>query len=228
VTRLGTNTLPVPGKYVFNLQSGTNGPYTNGYAAVVAAKNGTLAVSGALPDNTAFSESARVSDGGIWPLYVVPGGDGSKGVLMGWETFTNGTSSTGQLYWYKAANVGAYYTSGVGGASNWLFNASGTNFTRPSFGPVYSMVFQGGSLPAPITNFLSIDNSGDFVVTGSPANKLKVALTANGVLSGSFINVSDNKTLHFKGAFTSPSQGGSGFIPDANGQTGSFSLQLLP
>lgn len=229
IDKLTTNTSPVPGSYIFILQdaSQTNGPWTNGYAAVMAGKGGTITISGALPDNTSFSHSAKVSPDGVCPIYAIPSGVGSKGLLLGWEIFSNLTAGSGQLYWYKAANVGNYYKDGVGLESNAVFNATGANIARPPAGGVYTIVFQGGSILQPMTNFLTVAN-GNFSVTGQPADKLKISLAASGILTGSFVNTNNNKTLHFKGAFVSPSEGGSGFIPDADGQTGSFSLQLIP
>ena len=89
VTKLSTNTMPATGKYVLSLQPGsqTNGRSTNGYAALVINARGVIAaLSGALPDNTTFAQSARVSKEGIWPLYAVPAGDKNNGMLIGWET----------------------------------------------------------------------------------------------------------------------------------------------
>lgn len=80
----------------------------------------------------------------------------------------------------------------------------------------------------PLTNTLMVNEAGQFAVSDSPPDKLKISLSANGVITGSVLNTNDNKTLRFKGAFISPSQGGSGFIPDAGGQTGCFELELEP
>ena len=196
--------------------------------SIAIAKTGTLALSGVLPDNTTFSQSARVSKDGVWPLYAVPAGDRNNGLLLGWETFTNSTSCAGQLFWYKAQYVGAYYTGGIGVLSNTLLNATGTNFSRPATGSQYSIIFQGGSLVTPLTNTLSASEAGQFVVSGGPSDKLKISLSASGVITGSVLNAKDGTTLRFKGAFIGPSQGGSGFIPDAGGKTGSFQLAPAP
>jgi cyclophilin family peptidyl-prolyl cis-trans isomerase len=224
VTKLSTDSTPAPGKYILSLQPGyqTNGPGTNGYIALVVAKNGGLAISGALPDNTTFSESARVSTNGIWPLYVIPGGDRDAGMLMGWETNDASGVCDGQLYWYKAAGIGDYYTSGVGVISNMFMNSPGTNYLRPVTGSQYSIVFEGGTIVSPLTNALVVNEQGQFVVSGEPDDKLKISVSPNGVITGSLLN--NGTTLKFKGAFISPTQGGSGFIPDAGGKTGMFQL----
>ena len=80
----------------------------------------------------------------------------------------------------------------------------------------------------PLTNTLMVNEAGQFVFSGGSADQLKISLSANGVITGSVLNTNDNKTLRFKGAFISPSQGGSGFIPDGGGQTGCFELKLDP
>jgi cyclophilin family peptidyl-prolyl cis-trans isomerase len=230
VTKLSSNTAATTGKYIFSLQAAnqTNAPYTNGYAAFTIAKNGSVALSGALPDNTAFSQSAKLSKEGIWPLYAIPDGDKNQGMLMGWETNSASGNCSGQVYWYKAPSVGAYFTGGIGVVSNMFLNSTGTNYSRPVTGSQYSIVFEGGTLATPLTNILVANDAGQFVVSGSPADKLKISLSANGVLAGSILNPADSKTLRFKGAFISPSQGGSGFIPDAGGMTGCFELELEP
>ena len=113
VTKLSKHSTPAAGKYIFRLNP-TNWP-NNGYASLSVGGGGALALSGALPDGASFSQSARVSKDGTWPLYVVPAGYKPGGMLMGWETWqTNGLGSyTGQLHWYKAPDIGTYYTSGV-------------------------------------------------------------------------------------------------------------------
>jgi cyclophilin family peptidyl-prolyl cis-trans isomerase len=230
VTALTGTTTPAVGKYAFTISDAThtNGPGTNGYAVLSVAKNGTMALAGALPDNSTFSESTHVAAAGYWPICVVPSGEAGKGVLIGWETFTNRTESTGQLYWFKKTGVGLYYTGGVGLLSNALMNVTGTNFVKPAAGSQYSIVFQGGTLTTPLTNSLSVVASGQFSVMGGADDKLKISLAASGLLTGSIYNSSDAKTLRFKGIFIDPAQGGSGFIPDANGEIGTFQLTPVP
>jgi cyclophilin family peptidyl-prolyl cis-trans isomerase len=230
VTKLSTNTTPATGKYILSLQpeNQTNKLSTNGYAALVIARGGAMALSGALPDDTTFSQSVMVSKDGVWPLYVIPTGYKTNGMLMGWETNSASGDCSGQLYWYKAPHIGAYYTGGVGAVSNMLVNSTGTNYSRPAAGSQYSIIFEGGTIVPPLTNTLMVNEAGQFAVSGSPPDKLKISLSANGVITGSVLNTNDHKTLRFKGAFVSPSQGGSGFIPDAGGQTGCFELELDP
>lgn len=225
-TKLSADTVPAKGKYVADLFMGsqTNYPETNGYASINAAAGGTLSVAGALPDGATFSESAHVSTNGIWPLYVTPSGYAENGMLMGWETNT-ATNFSGQLYWYKKAGVGVYFTNGV----NTNMTTAGTNY--PAAEPVagtYSIVFQGGSLTIPVTNSLTVVHAGGpFNPGNSSANpdRLSISLSSSGVLSGHFVHPETQKTVQFKGAYFGGTNGGSGFILEGSGQTGSFLLK---
>jgi len=221
VTKLSDHSTPAPGKYILSLDP-TNSPNTNGYASLSVGGGGTLALSGALPDGASFSQSARVATNGVWPLYVIPTGYKKSGMLMGWETNLASNSCSGQLYWYKAPNVGAYYTNGV----DTNVNSTGTNYLAPE-ADSYSIVFQGGTMSVPVTNELTMTRIGGQFKPVNPTDKLAISLSANGVLTGHFVSNSDTKPLQFKGAFFGPSQGerGSGFILDGDGQTGYFLLE---
>lgn len=229
-TKLSTNSPAAPGKYILSLQTGnqTNVPSANGYAAIAVTAKGSAALSGALPDDTPILQSARVSTNGVWPVYLVPSGDGKSGLLIGWQTNAAAGSSSGQLYWYKAPGIGHYATGGIGVSNDLLLTSIGTNYIPPAKGGQFAIQFQGGTILSPLTNSLLVTNDGRWVVTGGAPDKLKISLSASGVISGMFVNTNDNKTLSFKGAFISASQGGSGFIPDAGGQIGSFDLTPLP
>jgi peptidyl-prolyl cis-trans isomerase A (cyclophilin A) len=219
VTRLSAHTTPATGKYILSLDP-PNWPNTNGYAAISVSSGGALALSGALPDGAAFSQSARVSTNGVWPLYVIPTGYKTNGVLMGWETNLESGGSSGELYWFKAPNVGEYYTNSV----NTTVNSTGTNYSAPEAGS-YSIVFQGATITVPVTNELTMPRAGGQFNPGKTTDKLAISLSAGGVLTGHFVNTNDDQTLQFKGAFFGQSRGGSGFILEKGGQTGYFLLQ---
>ena len=223
VTKLSPETTPATGKYVLDLPLGsqTNNPETNGYASLSVGGTGVLNVGGALPDGASFSQSARVSKGGVWPLYAVPTVYRGSGMLMGWETNQASGNYSGQLYWYKASHIGTYYTNGV----DTVLNSTGTNYVRPAPGN-YSIVFEGGTISLPVTNTLTVNAGGQFVVPRpAPADKLTISLSPSGVITGHFVTPDNNKPLQFMGAFFGQAQGGSGFILDGNGQTGTFLLE---
>jgi cyclophilin family peptidyl-prolyl cis-trans isomerase len=218
-TKLSTHTTPATGKYVLSLDP-ANWPNTNGYASLSVSAGGSLALSGALPDGAAFSQSAKVSTNGVWPLYAIPSGYKTNGMFLGWETNLASGYSSGPLYWSKASNVGTYYTSGV----DVNVNSTGTNYISPAAGN-YSIVFQGGTITVPVTNQLTVARAGAQFKPASSNDKLAISLSAAGVLTGHFVNPNGNKTLQFKGAFLGQSQGGSGFILDGGTQTGQFLLE---
>jgi hypothetical protein len=207
VTVLPGSNAPAAGKYVVLLQpeNDTNVPAASGYAAISLQSSGTLAMSGTLPDNTAISQSAKISQNGIWPVYIVPSSYHDQGMIIGWETNTPSGACDGQLFWFKPA---------IGFATN--LTSSGAVFAAPVAATQYQMVVAGGT-----TNSLAVSSAGQFV---PQPPVVAISLLPTGVLSG-LIDVGDAK-LPFKGAFISPVAGGAGFILDTKGQTDGF--QILP
>jgi cyclophilin family peptidyl-prolyl cis-trans isomerase len=200
---------PAAAKDVLLLQSqdAANGSLATGYAAVSIAAGGTLALAGVLPDNAAISQSAKISQDGIWPFYSVPSSYRAKGMIIGWQTNTPSGASQGQLFWYKP---------GTGSASNLV--STGAAFAAPVAGTQYQMVLPGGT-----TNPLSVNSSRQFV---SQSPIVSISLQPSGVLSG-YMDVNKDK-LAFKGAFIDPTNGGAGFIIDAPGQYEGFQIMPQP
>jgi len=209
VTSLPHSNAPAPGKYVLLLQPGsaTNGPAATGYAAVSLEASGTLALGGMLPDNTAISQSAKLSKDGIWPVYDVPLSYKEKGMIIGWQTNTPSGACDGQLFWVKPA---------IGSAIN--LTSTGAQFTPPVASTTYHFVPTAGT-----TDSLFVNKLHQFVLT-PPI--VEISLLSTGVLSG-YVDVNSDK-LPFKGAFISPSAGGAGFILDTNGQTDGFQIPPQP
>lgn len=228
VTQLPTNT--VAGKYVLDLDTTTNqaasGPTNDGYATLSVGKTGALTLGGTLADNTPFSEGVGVSKDGVWPVYATL--YNGHGMLIGWETNVIGTSgsagSTGTLYWVKAPTKDTYFTDGF----NIEAASTGTNYVAPVPGTQYQVVFAGGSVSPALNNVLTVSQSGQFVPAPGAPDKLAISLSAAGVIKGTIYNPADNETLPIRGAFSSPSLGGSGFILDINGQTDPFQIILVP
>jgi hypothetical protein len=207
VTNLSGSNAPAAGKYVLLVQpeNAAGGPVATGYAAVSLAASGALALSGVLPDNTAISQSAKMSQSNIWPVYITLSSSKGKGMVIGWQTNTFPTACEGQLYWYKP---------GTGFASNLI--STGAVFAAPAAGTQYQMLLAGG-----ISNSLPVSAARQFA---SQSPIVGISFLSTGVLSG-YIDLHQDK-LPFKGAFISPSEGGAGFIIHKNGQTEGF--QILP
>jgi cyclophilin family peptidyl-prolyl cis-trans isomerase len=225
VTNLSSASEPAVGNYVFNLTTITNqeagGPTNDGYATLSVASTGQLKLTGALADNTSFSEAVGVSKDGIWPVFS--GLYQGRGMLIGWETNQPSGAAAGSLLWIKSPVAGSYYPNGLAIQASF----TGTNFIPPASGTQYQVVFSGGALNPPLTNTLTVNN-GQFASVSGTANNLAISLSNVGVLTGSFSSPGTGKTIHFKGAFTSPVQGGSGFVLDTGNQTGSFTVGLAP
>ncbi len=221
VTALSSSSATAPGKYVVTLQP-TNGsagsPTAPGYAAVTVEKNGTVVLAGTLPDNTAISKSVGISKEGLCPVFVVPAGYKGRGMIFCWLT---NWSSIGETAWIRPAAGGTYYPGGFDTG----LSAAGTNYVPPAAGTTYQIVFGGGSLGsnAVVTDILTVKN-GHFVPPPDDTNKLGISLLSTGVVTGHLLV--DGKPWQFKGAFKSPSQGGSGFTLDGTEETGYFNLSF--
>jgi hypothetical protein len=217
--KLSSNTTPASGKYVLSLNPANWGG-TNGYAVVNVGRGGGLTLVGALPDGATFSQSLQVYTNGTWPLYTIPTGYKTNGMLMGWVTSGPSNDISGQLNWYKAPGIGAYVTNGL----NTNVIVTGTNFIVPDAG-TYTIVFQGGSIVAPITNQLTVARAGGQFKPVDPTDKLAISLSSSGVLTGHLVLPGDDKPVKFQGIFLSQSQGGTGFVLDSGSQVGYFVLE---
>ena len=207
--RLTGANAPAAGRYalLFQPENDTNGPVAEGYASLSLGSGGVLSLGGSLADNSAISQSARLSKEGIWPLYMVPSSYQRKGMIIGWQIITssNTCASIGPLFWFKPAG---------GAAAN--LTATGAKFAPPPANGEFEMVLPGGS-----TNSLPVKKAGQF---SAVAPIVGITLLPTGVLSGSI--ETNNQRRPFKGVFISPSAGGGGLILDSNGGTEGF--EILP
>jgi cyclophilin family peptidyl-prolyl cis-trans isomerase len=210
-TPVNSSNALTAGKYILSLQP-TNTSMGDGFATVTAGSGGAMTYSGALPDNSTFLGSARVSKDGYWPIYVTPSGYGTKGMLMGWEANTAPAGIKGQLYWFKNPEIGD------SGTNNLLVTSIGTNVSRPAAGS-YSVTFGGGDLTSPQTTTITANANGQFV-----PGSLTMTVSPAGVLTGHIANPSGKGLLQFKGAFMGPTQNGSGFTVAPDGSKGYFDL----
>jgi len=217
-TKLTTNTAPSPGTYTLNLEPSTtgNGPSGDSFANVVVSAAGNLSVAGTLADNTPFSLASSVYTNGVWPVFTsfYKGND----MLIGWETNLPSGAVTGLLYWVKNPTNGLYDTNRF----SEQLNSFGAQYVAPTPGSNYMIVFGGGSLESPVTNFCSFKNG--VLIPASATDKLTGTVSSKGVLKGTIINPFNNEKLPFNGAFISPTEGGGGFTLDVNKQTGFFTI----
>jgi cyclophilin family peptidyl-prolyl cis-trans isomerase len=228
VTQLPANIAA--GKYVMDLTTISNyaasGPTNDGFGTVTIGSTGTVALAGTLADNTTFSEGVGISKEGIWPVFYPL--YSKHGMLIGWETNVIGANgaagSTGTVYWIKAPTKDTYYTSGL----NIEAASTATNYVAPVPGTQYQVVFSGGSLSPGLDNVLTVSKTGQFVPAPGATDKLSIFLSTAGAITGTIYNPADQKTLPIRGAFSSPSLGGSGFVLDPDGQSDPFQIILVP
>ncbi|PWU11637.1 MAG: hypothetical protein C5B50_23020 [Verrucomicrobia bacterium] len=110
-----------------------------------------------------FSQSTTLSKDGRWPFYAPAyGGSGS---VWSWITNQAGTNLIGDVSWNKPATASDQYYPG--GFTN-LFAAQGSSY-RPSImlptGMAAMVVFSGGNLPGPVTNFVTFSGNDKIMAT---------------------------------------------------------------
>ncbi len=221
VTKLGTNTVPAAGNFVLKIPASpaaTNSPGGDSYATFTTSAAGALTLTGKLADNLStavISESTGVSTNGLWPFFA-SAANGTE-VVFGWQTFSSPNNCSGPLQWIKGATVATtYYPAGFS-ISN---NAAGEQLVQSLPGS-YQITFSGGTLTAPVTDSITMNAAHQFVVAGTPADKLSITLTpATGAFTGHFINPTTQAALNFQGAFTFSDLAGFGCVLDLNHQTG--------
>ena len=227
-----TNPAPQAGQYTLVIPGSAdpaNLPGGHGAVAVNVSSAGTVSVNGILGDGTVITESTFVSPQGQWPLYAKP--YSSKGILLGWMTFTNDTTSdlAGVVSWIKPGLTGTkIYPTGF----DWPYdsetnNAFGSAFTNRT--PLLNWtngvaILENGNLAQSLTNGLVIGSGGK--ITGT--NKLSVTITTSGIQAGLFkgsvVNPVSGKTVPINGALLQKQDAGFGSFSGTN-QTGSVSLE---
>ncbi len=218
-----THHAPQSGLYTLILP-GTNSaslPGGNGFGTVNVNTSGTVTFGGTLGDGTKVTDSAIVSEEGQWPLYISL--DSGNGMLLGWLTFANETSSdiSGQLIWFKPAQSGAAtypagFTNMVEAVGSAYALAKGARVLNLTNGDVLLM---NGGLPENIGDQFTLGANN--VVTGSDKLSLTIT-TTTGLFKGSATN-SLGATVSFTGAVFQKQTNGYGQFLNAN-QTGDVYL----
>jgi hypothetical protein len=217
-----TNPAPYAGNYTLIIP-GQNGdpslPVGDGFGTVQVNSNGLATFSGTLADGTAVSQSATLSQQGLWPLYIaLYSGQGS---LLSWLAFTNqpGNDFNGLLSWIKPANPAAtYYPAGFTNqclaiGSAYLKPAtSGSNVLNLTNAGV---VFSGGNLAADFTNSVVFGPSSQITNLSSNPLTLTFSLSA-GTFKGSVTDPATGNSLPFSGAVFQKQSAAYGFLLGTN------------
>jgi hypothetical protein len=223
----GQYTLAIAGN-----EDGAASPGGFGWAALSVSPAGLITMAGNLADGTAMSQSVSVSKDGRWPFYAAyaapPAGNG--GALFGWITFSNApaTALEGTLYWFRPA--GKTPTVYQNGFTSLAVPVTGSAY-NPADKPLVALTsgqvtLEGGNLPVPITNQVTLSPSG--TITVAPPNPNKLALTINqtaGAISGSFANPSNPKqSIKISGVLLQSQTDAVGYFLGGS-QSGAFLLE---
>jgi sulfur relay (sulfurtransferase) complex TusBCD TusD component (DsrE family) len=214
----GNYTLVIPG-----FDSSPSLPAGDSFGSLKVDTKGRVKFVGTLADGTKASQSASLSKGGYWPLYI-PLYSGS-GSLMSWLAFASNTNSdlSGTLTWIKQAGAKSkYYLGG--------FTCQGDAFGstyRPADPilnlPTANLMFCGGALASDITNSITI-GSGNKVVTPDK-KQLKLSFSkATGTFKGTFLDPAGGKPLPFSGTVFQKLNAAYGVLFGAGDQTSEVSL----
>jgi hypothetical protein len=224
-----TNPAPWAGPFTMVLP-GEDGdpslPAGNGFATIRVGLNGVARLAVVLPDGGRFSESAPLSQTGLWPVYI-PLYSG-RGSLLSWLSFTNRPTDdlNGNISWIKPANLHTRYYSA--GFTNILV-AQGSAYVRPA-SPTNSVLtytnailtFTGGNLGADFTNLISLGRSSR--VFNQSTNVLSMSFSLpQGTFSGHVKDPASGKSRTFRGAILQKQNAGFGLLLGTN-RTSSVSL----
>jgi hypothetical protein len=220
---------PYAGAYTLILP-GSDGdpslPAGDGYGTVRVTTAGIASFTGTLADGTAVSQSATVSKGGFWPLYI-PVYSG-QGVLISWLAFTNlpGSDINGLVSWVKPAISNAqYYPAGF----TQECDAVGSSYIQPARQYTLALTltnahlaFSGGNLPAAFTNSVAVDRAGKLTYPSSNALTLTVT-PLSGTFKGRVTDPSSGNSFSFGGAVFQKQNTGYGSLMGTN-QSGGVTL----
>ena len=220
-----SKTLPAPqaGKYTLLIpgsEDATTEPGGDGYGTVAVDAVGNVKFSGALSDGTKVTQTATLSDQGVWPFYVSL--YSGKGSMFGWLFFANETDNDihGPLLWTKFPQTTAkFYPAGF---TNRL-ETTGSTYRFTNGLPVLDFTdgqvwFENGNLPASFTNQIALSLANK--ITNLSTNKLTLTITTpSGLFKGSATDPVSGKAISINGVVLQKLNVGYGFFLGTN-QTG--------
>lgn len=222
--RFGQGSLPTPFAGIYTcivpgVDSDASVPQGYGFGTARVTSGGTVFFTGALADGTRLTQSATVSQTGLWPFYAALYSGG--GALLSWLAFTNRATDdlNGAIVWNKPAIYNTrYYPAGFTNYSH-IFGSS-YHVPSPPTDPVLeltnpSLAFSGGNLGAGFTNLIALGRSSR--VTNQSTNSLTMRFSPpGGTFKGSVVNPDTGRTLPFSGAVFQKVPAGYGFLLDTN------------
>jgi uncharacterized repeat protein (TIGR01451 family) len=205
---------------------GTTSPEGDGYGKVSIDGNGKITLSGTLADGTSVSQTATLSAGKDWPLYLSL--YSNKGLLIGWLEFADqaGSDLSGKLSWIKPSSSSKYYPSGF----DVHVDTVGSRYIAPSSSSTVLvpaervLMLIGGDLPADVDQPVTLQPGGK-VTTGVEGLSMSFK-TSDGSFSGSYKPAGASKSYSFKGAALQKANTASGYILGTS-QSGRANLEMV-
>lgn len=234
-TNVGQYTMVIPGNFLDSTMPGGQS-----YGTITVTKAGLLQFAGVLADGTKVTQSTRLAQDSLWPLYAsLYGGYGAlyaKGDATNqWIGFnvtgvTTNEDLSGYVDWIRPEMPWTWYYPG-GFAIESL--ARGMRYIRPHAGTNLlnnvtnlSFEFNGGELYQGITNRVTLDSRNR--VSNKELNGLNVTFSlSNGSFSGRVMDPYTWEWIPFKGVVLQGKNQGAGFFPGWT-QTGEVRFELPP
>ena len=220
------NPAPYAGEYTLVIP-GSSPVAGDGIGTLTVSSLGAVTFSGVLADGTPITQSADLSESGMWPVYL-PLYTG-KGMMISWVQFRTNAPATlsGNAVWTKNPVPGDYYPAGfrinstVNGNA-YVPPASGMRVLNMTNGTV---TLSSGNLATSITNTTALGDDNLLTITGTNNLSLTVTLS-NGLINGSFqhpvtqlatpiVGVVRQGTNIIQGHFLGTSQSGRMFLRSA-------------
>jgi hypothetical protein len=214
--------------------TGPSFPQGNGYGTLTVDSGGNIRFSATLGDGTRISQTAIVSENGMWPVYIPL--YSKLGSLEGLVAFTNivGVSDLGgTLTWFKLASPAAkLYPNGFTTQITLL----GSTYAAPPLGtPALNvsnatcnlLITSGaGDLSSFVSNSVTLNTNNKVMLCVTNGFKLTIT-TKTGLFSGSFVNPATTKPMAFRGVLFQKQNDGAGLFlgPD---QTGFVTVEPSP
>jgi hypothetical protein len=217
-----TNDLARAGQYTIIFPHDTNGlasPEGDGFGAVTVDKKGRIRLNGVLADGTKVTQSATMSKGGQWPLYVPL--NGGEGTFLGWIGFPNEATNgpAGLVNWITPGRRTAkFYPDGFTNESL----AFGSSYHPPSGSGTHVLnltnavvIFEAGSLLASFTNKVLFEAND--TISNQSSNRLTLAFTKQtGLWRGTVLDPATAEPIRFQGAVQQAQRSGNGFFLTTN------------
>jgi hypothetical protein len=187
----------------------------SGYGYLLLAQHaGILALSGALADGTAVTQTVPLDDTGSVPIYASL--YGNTGVVTGWVSITNDLLD-GNLDWIKKAAHSGFYTNGF---TNALI-AQGASWTNVSPAPAIDLTagqlnLSGGTLANSLSFTVAVSEKNTLTNTAAtPTNSLSGTINPKtGLLTVTFGNGAGKAKTVGKGAVLQDTTNAAGFFLD--------------